>query len=67
MSDHNHEGNCWDEVHTCDDCGAGNMCDVCHRHCEPRGSCDKCPDCEACTIDERLSKAEALAKLGGGV
>lgn len=68
MSDHNHEGNCWDEPYSCQDCGPGNMCDVCHDHHEPRGECDECPACPACTdaeledIDQR-----ALGAMTRGV
>lgn len=46
--EHTHSGNCWEDVHSCDDCGQGNMCDVCHDHHEARGECDSCPRCPAC-------------------
>ena len=38
-------GNDWSEdaVYNCKKCGAGNLCDVCHKHDNPRGECDECP------------------------
>jgi len=54
---HTFGGNCRqvDMVYLCKACGIGNLCDVCHKHDEPRGDCDKCqpcPTCEASEIDE---------------
>lgn len=42
---HFSNGNSWDPkvIYACKECGLGVMCDVCHRHGEPRGSCDECP------------------------
>ncbi len=47
--EHNHLGNCWDEtkVYACRRCGKGNLCDVCHKHDVPRGSCFTCLACPA--------------------
>ena len=38
-------GNSWDPkiVYHCKECGEGVLCDVCHRHQMPRGSCEECP------------------------
>jgi hypothetical protein len=53
MSDHDHKGNCWDDIYSCAECIPGNMCDVCHEHHEPRGECSQCPQCEACENELR--------------
>jgi len=47
---HNFNGNCWARVavYLCKICGEGNLCDVCHKHNEPRGTCLECPTCLAC-------------------
>ena len=46
-------GNCTDDAVTCScrKCGKGNVCDVCHKHDEPRGSCSECPPCPKCDRD----------------
>lgn len=45
---HNHDGNCCDNTNSCTECGDGNLCDVCHKHHEARGDCDRCQPCKAC-------------------
>jgi len=46
---HNRKGNCWTQsvVFGCKECGDA-MCDVCHKHDEPRGDCLSCPGCPVC-------------------
>ncbi len=44
---HNGCGNCWVPSYRCPKCG-DNLCDVCHLHDQPRGECDKCPECLEC-------------------
>jgi len=62
-------GNCWENavVYACRRCGKGELCDVCHLHDEPRGSCSVCPRCAGCVaLDLRvLSPAERLADRRG--
>jgi hypothetical protein len=50
---HTKTGNCWKRAEKCRRCGAGNTCDVCHEHDEPRGECLTCPPCEACEMDDQ--------------
>ena len=47
---HDKRGNCFESalVFGCDKCGHGNLCDVCHKHDQPRGDCDECPLCPLC-------------------
>ena len=47
-------GNCW----------AGNTkTDVCLEHDEPRGSCDVCPKCPACSKEADVSLERALVTV----
>lgn len=48
MTEHLLNGNCWE--HTCPipPDQDGQLCDVCHKHAEPRGQCRACMACEAC-------------------
>ena len=48
MDTHKHNGNCWHDARRCEECGVGNLCDVCHDHDEPRGDCAKCEPCTDC-------------------
>ena len=52
---HLSNGNSWDPgvVYQCRECGVGNLCDVCHRHEQPRGECDQCPP-----VPEKLADPE---------
>ena len=54
MAKHNKQGNCWENklVYSCDECGEDNLCDVCHKHDQPRGSCEECDHCVACDQEE---------------
>lgn len=51
--DHTHNGNCWKNAYSCDDCGEGEFCDACHEHDESRGECSECEPCEACDFEDR--------------
>lgn len=53
-------GNCWDpkRIHDCKRCG-GELCDVCHKHDEPRGSCSVCPPCPKCDEDVKEPALDA--------
>jgi len=44
------QGNCWTPsvIYDCYKCGYNELCDVCHKHDAPRGSCPECPRCETC-------------------
>src|SRR5574337_849150 len=55
---HNMRGNCWNEAvsYGCKDCGTNNLCDVCHEHDEPRGSCSECPPCPRCKEEQGAPK-----------
>lgn len=46
-------GNCWHKraAYECGTCGVGEMCDVCHRHDEPRGDCSGCARCAPCDAE----------------
>lgn len=50
---HTKNGNCWDKtlVYSCEPCGKGNLCDVCHEHDEPRFACHSCARCRECDAD----------------
>lgn len=48
LDPHSHNGNCFEGAHNCEDCGVGNLCDVCHIHDEPRGNCIYCSPCFEC-------------------
>jgi hypothetical protein len=50
--DHTLSGNCWKLARECRACGKDNLCDVCHIHHEPRGSCSGCHPCAACEEEE---------------
>lgn len=62
---HDRRGNCFQHsaVYECDECGHGVMCDVCHRHDEPRGECEDCPSCPKC---QSYEAAPRRAKKGKG-
>lgn len=47
-------GNCWELAYKCrkDGCTPDTLCDVCHKHSEPRGDCSECPRCEACDFND---------------
>lgn len=49
---HSHSGNCFKGARKCEDCGIGNLCDVCHTHDEPRGDCVCCPKCTECEKED---------------
>jgi hypothetical protein len=51
---HNKKGNCWDNAYRCSaiGCRRGELCDVCHRHDEPRGRCTEGPRCKTCDAEE---------------
>lgn len=51
VDDHACTGNCWSLAEKCRKCGVGNLCDVCHEHCEPRGECEECERCEVCDAE----------------
>jgi len=44
---HTRTGNCWAVAYECKTCG-DVLCDVCHKHGEPRGSCPRCKSCGPC-------------------
>ena len=56
MAEHKHTrtGNCWaaEVIYGCRKCGSPALevpaCDVCHKHDEPRGSCEECARCAVC-------------------
>lgn len=57
---HNRKGNCWDVsiIYDCKRCHLPEeVCDVCHKHDEPRGNCGECPRCAVC--DEGAGFAES--------
>ena len=45
---HSKNGNCFEGSYSCRRCGIGNLCDVCHKHDEPRGECSTCEPCKVC-------------------
>lgn len=47
-SKHTLTGNCWIVSRLCRECGTDTLCDVCHLHDEPRGSCSECARCPLC-------------------
>ena len=49
---HVRSGNCSANVYNCRACGTETVCDVCHKHDEPRGECSVCPPCPGCTALE---------------
>lgn len=53
---HSHTGNCWHRADRCAKCGEGVLCDVCHKHDEPRGDCETCNRCSRC---DEAAKSEA--------
>jgi hypothetical protein len=63
---HNNKGNCWATriVYACRRCGNGELCDVCHTHEAPRGTCKKCPDCPACVEDMTRAPRPSTDKEG---
>lgn len=67
---HNRLGNCWSSQHVCkcSECGAGEMCDVCHEHDEPRGECPVCDECPRCVseMSREQPAPPAATKEGGG-
>jgi hypothetical protein len=56
---HNRLGNCTLDEMACDECGHDNICDVCHKHDEPRGECSQCNPCLACIKRDKKLKREA--------
>lgn len=46
-------GNCWHASRSCKQCGVGNLCDVCHKHDQPRGECEDCIECKACEQESK--------------
>jgi hypothetical protein len=51
MTKHLRNGNCFDFIFSCNKCGRGNPCDVCHLHEEPRGECSLCALCAECKVE----------------
>jgi hypothetical protein len=48
---HTNDGNCFAKAYDCPECGADNLCDVCHEHEYPRGDCEECAPCPLCEGD----------------
>jgi hypothetical protein len=58
---HNLQGNCWHTPYSCAKCG-GELCDVCHKHDEPRGECTECPPCKGCEYEDAECEAAAVSR-----
>jgi len=51
---HSLSGNCWASPVPCiDGCQRGAVCDVCHKHDEPRGECSECGPCKVCETETK--------------
>jgi hypothetical protein len=61
MLSHNHLGNCWDAPYSCSKCG-GELCDVCHKHDEPRGECSMCAECPECAAEDLMLERSQVRK-----
>lgn len=48
---HRNNGNCVRDAMLYDSCRicGSERCDVCHEHDQPRGECEECSDCPACS------------------
>jgi len=52
---HAQNGNCQDGSFKCKYCGLIDcVCDVCHKHDEPKGSCSKCEQCFECVRENMI-------------
>lgn len=61
---HRHNGNCFEKSYNCHKCGKGELCDVCHKHEQPRGDCYECDPCFFCrSVEKDESRANLLKKL----